>query len=461
MVGCLESKLVNFYFVWTDTTQRTQLSITRRLHNRMLLPYLLFSCVLLYVIAKTPTEELLAAVLAKDMGRVEYLLSEGANPDYIDPKGDGWTPLTHAAVRGYAEFVDRLLKAGADPNHREKDGWAPLHFMAAYGNVVVTRVLLEGGANVNVVTNAGLSPMDIARDYEKWEVLQVLEQYHAMPTTRSNKNENHESLTINGRTGLPNNIDPDTMMNAAANGPIEALQSIIRAQPALVHHRNPGDSRTPLHRAASSGSVERAQLLLEAGAGVNDQDANGWTPLMFAASAAHFDLVLFLLSAGSNPFTRNTHGIPAYVLAAENGHPEISTMITSAGLLNALQVSDENKILQMIRAGADPDTTGTAGFTALSYFASRGNIEGVKELVRAGANVNQAEDDKWTPLMFASVRGDIQTVLYLINNGADIHMKNKNGVTAAQLAAAEGHSAVAEILNSYTKTQRSSFRGAL
>ena len=113
-------------------------------------------------------------------------------------------------------------------------------------------------------------------------------------------------------------------------------------------------------------------------------------------------------------------------------------------------------MLQMVRAGADPDSEGANGFTALLHFSGRGNTEGIQELVRFGANVNSAEKDKWTPLMFCAFRGDIQDVIFLMNNGADQTMRNNQGRTALEMATAEGHTAVAEILRSYrTKNLRS------
>jgi len=172
-------------------------------------------------------------------------------------------------------------------------------------------------------------------------------------------------------------------------------------------------------------------------------------------SQAHYEVCQYLLSLGADPFIRNIHGISAYVLAAENGHPEISALITSSGLSSALLGNDEMKMIQMLRAGADPDSEGANGFTALLHFSGRGNVEIVQEIVRMGADVNAQEADKWSALMFASFRGDIQTVIHLMNNDADQTLRNKAGKSALDLATNEGHSAIVEILKSYrTKNLR-------
>lgn len=67
--------------------------------------------------------------------------------------------------------------------------------------------------------------------------------------------------------------------------------------------------------------------------------------------------------------------------------------------------------------------------------------------------MNQAEDDKWTALMFAAFRGDIQTVVTLMNAGADPTRVNKLGATAMDMARREGHTAIIEIITSYTSNK--------
>lgn len=124
-------------------------------------------------------------------------------------------------------------------------------------------------------------------------------------------------------------------------------------------------------------------------------------------------------------------------------------MITTSGLKSALFAADEKRMMAMLRAGADPDTIGPVGFSAVMHFASRGNVDNVQEIVRLGANVNIQETDKWTALMFACARGDIQNVVILMNNGADATLRNKDGASAMDIATKGKHDAIVEILKSY------------
>ena len=130
----------------------------------------------------------------------------------------------------------------------------------------------------------------------------------------------------------------------------------------------------------------------------------------------------------------------------------MSALIASFGIQLGLKGGDEATIMRMLRAGADPDTEGIAGFSALLYMSSRGKVDEVQEILRLGANVNAIERDEWTALMFAAFRGDLQMVIKLMQSGSNPSMHNKRGDTAAELATREGHVAVVEVINSYSST---------
>ena len=63
----------------------------------------------------------------------------------------------------------------------------------------------------------------------------------------------------------------------------------------------PYGSNTPLMFAARVGDLDSAQLLVAAGANVNDEDAWGVSVVALAAHSGFSDLVEFLLDKGADP----------------------------------------------------------------------------------------------------------------------------------------------------------------
>ena len=58
--------------------------------------------------------------------------------------------------------VERLLREGANPNEREEDGTTPLAWAAMRSNPATTAQLLAGGADPNLTNELGLGPLALA-----------------------------------------------------------------------------------------------------------------------------------------------------------------------------------------------------------------------------------------------------------------------------------------------------------
>ncbi len=85
---------------------------------------------------------------------------------------------------------------------------------------------------------------------------------------------------------------------------------------------------TPLMLAASKGSVEIAEAILQAGVNVNEGTDEGWTALHKAASdQAETGIIDLLLQSGINVNAKNKQGKTALDLAEEQGHRDIARVI--------------------------------------------------------------------------------------------------------------------------------------
>ena len=80
-----------------------------------------------------------------ELGVVELLLEEGADPDLEDEAGQ--TPMHWAACVGHAAVIDKLVaghgSSAAAANKRDAQGWTPLHHAANHGAKAAVVALLQ------------------------------------------------------------------------------------------------------------------------------------------------------------------------------------------------------------------------------------------------------------------------------------------------------------------------------
>jgi ankyrin repeat protein len=130
---------------------------------------------------------------------------------YRDKHNRGHLHLTSA--QGDADFVNELLKMGANYKARDKDGNTPLHLAARGGHHgAVVRLLEYGGEVVNYQNKAGETPLHEVAGRGHKDTIEALMMYGADPTIRDNR----------GRTALDVAIE---LSSTAAEGEIELLKS--------------------------------------------------------------------------------------------------------------------------------------------------------------------------------------------------------------------------------------------
>lgn len=118
--------------------------------------------------------ELLRAIGAGDLAAVERLVRAGADPNGRDPATNGGTALTWAAYCGRPEVARLLLDFGAEVDGASDAGVTPLHEAAKAGSAPLALLLLDRGANVDARTRSGWTPLLWASERGHANVVRLL-----------------------------------------------------------------------------------------------------------------------------------------------------------------------------------------------------------------------------------------------------------------------------------------------
>jgi hypothetical protein len=107
------------------------------------------------------TTPVIDAARAGDTGELERLLAAGANPNHRAGVND-WTPLMHAIHKGQKDSVRVLLQHGADVNATMQNGGTALIEAAGYGYAEIVAMLLDAGAKPDVRDHDGYTALNAA-----------------------------------------------------------------------------------------------------------------------------------------------------------------------------------------------------------------------------------------------------------------------------------------------------------
>jgi ankyrin repeat protein len=127
---------------------------------------------------------------------------------------------------------------------------------------------------------------------------------------------------------------PQSVCTSISIGDLPRARALLAAHPSAIHERGPHDFALLWYAAIGGGSVEAAELLLDAGVEV-DQESQGTTALHWAADRGQLDLARFLAERGADvdalgyKFDRN--GQRPIQLARESGHDDMVKLLEDLG----------------------------------------------------------------------------------------------------------------------------------
>src|SRR5262249_29631513 len=176
-------------------------------------------------------------------------------------------------------------------------------------------------------------------------------------------------------------------------------------------------------------NVSLVRMLLDAGANANRANDDGETPVMRAARTGDVKVAEVLIQHGADVNVREQfREQTALMWAAAESHPDMLALLISKGAaVNARAKANDwpNQMTSEPRVQYRP----TGGLTPLLYAARSGCQPCAEALLKAGADIDLPNPDGMTPLMMAIDNSHYELAPYLLNQGADPHTLARGGPT--------------------------------
>uniref|UniRef100_A0AAZ3P4Q1 FYVE-type domain-containing protein n=1 Tax=Oncorhynchus tshawytscha TaxID=74940 RepID=A0AAZ3P4Q1_ONCTS len=376
------------------------------------------------------------------------LLGSGASIN--DTMSNGQTLLHMAIRRQDSKSALFLLEHQADINVKTQEGETALQLAISNQLPLVVDAICTRGADMSVVDERGHPPLWLALENGLEDIASTLVRHGCDATSWSS-----------GPSGCQ-----QTLLHRAVDENNEVTACfLIRSGCDVNSPRRPGlngegdeearDGQSPLHLAGSWGLEEVVQCLLEFGANVNTQDAEGRAPIHIAISNQHNVIIQQLIShpdirlnardrLGMTPFacamTHKNNKAAESILKREPGAAEQVDNKGRNFLHVAVQNSDIESVLFLIsvQANVNSRVQDAAKHTPLHLAVQAGSEIIVRNLLLAGAKVNELTKHRQTALHLAAQQ-DLATVCsVLLENGVDFTALDENGNNALHLAVMQG-----------------------
>lgn len=422
-------------------------------------------------------------------------VNQGSNPKE--------SPLCYASSHGYADIVEALLKAGANTAERDKkcfSGLAPLHYAVSHNRVEVIKLLLDAGADPTIATDFNDPSSRGHHDPSAFEMACTCGHFAALaaflpyiqskklmsnavswivPTKRADMlalvlasplvdvNEQIRGLTPLLLASAYRQASMVKMLLQAGaditivydsdhyrSGHREAGQTVLHLWAAL----QPGISSIPHHYRSSDfepeATMEVFNLLVKAGADVNERNQTGSTPLHYVQDALAARL---LIDAGADVNAVNKRGETLLHLTGDRA--TVQYLVEEANASLNLDNTQDPPLLMRLRQGgadiaeqiqmfldhgADPNVVDASGHTALHIVVQQSRRRGdkredarvplLRRFLQAGLDVNARDKDGRTALHLLEFGTDetqdnAELLSAMQSSGADINAKDNLGQT--------------------------------
>lgn len=392
---------------------------------------------------KTP---LVRAIEAQEYDAVVTLLDRGASKGVAD-SAKKMPPLFWAADVGDLRIATLLLSRGCSPRDRSVYGRPYFVDTCANAPIEMVRLMLDHGADVSTKDAYGKEVVVHAVEKANLPLVLLLLERGASPAARNTSGTPIVVLALQDYEKRKDIFHllvergADVNSKAGTGGPmvVTALQD---------YDKNP----------------EVFRLLIERGADVNSTSISGTPMVIEALKSGRIDLVGFLLSRGANPNTHDVMGTSMILIIIKDLKLNpvermaiIKTLLEYGADPNTVDswgwtamdyILDKGLsefIPLFLQRGADPNKkVSTTGLTLLMHAIDTSNWDLALQLLKYGANPNVADAKGRTPLLETLRRREFATTKMLIDHGADL---NKEGmITPLAFAKASNQDDVVRLL---------------
>jgi ankyrin repeat protein len=350
---------------------------------------------------------------------------------------DGETAL-HKAIRyGEPNIIAHILAYNAQPSQVNQEGQTAIHIAAAYAPEETRRIifdlLLASGLDQKY-DNHRRTPLHCAAAQNNYDVILAMSDFGADLEVETMDSDHSRAIHI-----------------AAENGHEKAMRTLVECGAKIQSQQANG--ATVLHIAAKYGHVAIISYCLALRLPIDSKFGKGKsTPLHLAAEHGHEAAGLTLVQARANRTGKTAIGQTPLHLAAAHGHDgAVFTLLTGKSRLASARKDDGDMRSLVNRKLLDiPDANGQ---TALHLAVKAGWRDTVTTLLDLGSNHAATNADSDTPLHLACLNGDESIVAVLLERGVRVDARGLLQNTALHYAASQGHKKVVELLltNSFSK----------
>jgi ankyrin repeat protein len=411
-----------------------------------------------------------------DFEMFRYVAERCSNIDVVDSNGD--TPLMYAALEGSLHKVKYLIeKRNANVCVCNKTRNTPHHYAAKSGELRLIAYLFKRfGNRCNIRNDEGESPLITAAVNRQWPTVIKLSRMHANLHAKKHNGMTvlhiaseqgkvevvawllQKRFSVDKRTAAGNSV----VHIACQNGALPLLKYFSETCVNFDVINRSGDS--PLHFAVLHNHADIVEYLLNKNVNVNQQNSEDSAPLHIAVKNSRLDIVKVLVDGGADVTLHDIqHRTPLY-LALEYGNEELigylavksSTCIVSLNIAFEIAVWSGmwNVLPCLLDNGSDVNFQNSRGLTALHRASGVGEVCVVRYLLEKCADINRKDIRGVTPLMYAAFNGHVSVVKLLIAKGARVYDQDKLGNTVLQCAASFGNVFIVKLLVEYLVKRR-------